>query len=79
LGVYGTPTFIRSCRPTTAKTVPAGGYRLQIVKDGRTVRLYSKGGYDWTQRLAEALAAILCRARRSGRAALRAPWAGSVV
>ena len=28
------------------------GYRLQVVKEGRLVRLFSKGGYDWTQRLA---------------------------
>jgi bifunctional non-homologous end joining protein LigD len=73
LGVYG-PRFIHPCSPITAKTVPAGdgwlhepkldGYRLQIAKDGRLVRLYSKGGYDWTGRfpsLAEALADIPCR------------------
>ena len=27
------------------------GYRFQIVKDGRQVRLYSRSGYDWTKRL----------------------------
>jgi bifunctional non-homologous end joining protein LigD len=37
------------------------GYRLQIVKDGRLIRLYSRGGHDWTRRLstlAEALQPI---------------------
>jgi bifunctional non-homologous end joining protein LigD len=39
------------------------GYRFQIVKDGRLLRLYSKNGSDWTKRLtslAEALAGIRC-------------------
>jgi bifunctional non-homologous end joining protein LigD len=27
------------------------GYRLQILKEGRNVRLYSRRGYDWTKRL----------------------------
>src|SRR5262249_17190418 len=66
--------FIRPCNPITAKTIPAGdawmhepkldGYRLQVIKEGRKGRLYSKGGYDWTKRLvglADALAAIKCR------------------
>jgi bifunctional non-homologous end joining protein LigD len=61
LTVYGTPHFIKPCKPTAAKTPPAGdgwlhepkldGYRLQIVKDGH-VQLYSRGGYDWKKRLA---------------------------
>jgi bifunctional non-homologous end joining protein LigD len=55
------------------KTVPAGnawlhepkldGYRLQIVKQGREVRLYSRNGNDWTTRLpilVEALKGIPC-------------------
>jgi bifunctional non-homologous end joining protein LigD len=40
------------------------GYRFQIVKDDRAVRLHSKSGSDWTKRLlllAEALAAIRCQ------------------
>ena len=66
--------FVRPCIPTTAKAIPQGdawlhepkldGYRLQIVKDGRSLRLYSKGGNDWTKRLvllADALAAIRCQ------------------
>jgi bifunctional non-homologous end joining protein LigD len=68
------PKFIKPCSPITAKSVPTGdawlhepkldGYRIQIVKEGCRVRLYGKGGYDWTERLlslAEALAGIACR------------------
>jgi bifunctional non-homologous end joining protein LigD len=66
--------FIQPCSSVTAKSVPAGddwlhepklaGYRLQVAKDGPTVRLHSRGGNDWTKRLAglaEALAGIPCR------------------
>jgi len=58
----------------TAKCVPAGdgwihepkldGYRLQVVKDAATVRLYSRRGHDWGKRLAamaESLRAIPTR------------------
>ena len=66
--------FIKPCRPIAAKAPPKGdawlhepkldGYRLQVVKDGRQVWLYSRGGMDWTKRLgrlAESLKAIPCR------------------
>jgi ATP-dependent DNA ligase len=43
----------------TAKDVPAGddwlhepkldGYRLQVAKHGRVMRLYSRRGYDWSK------------------------------
>src|SRR5262245_56472305 len=69
------PKFVRPCIPTTAKAIPRGdawlhepkldGYRFQIVKDGRQVRLYSRNGHEWTKRLAglaEALQAIPRRA-----------------
>jgi len=56
------PKFVRPCIPAARKSVPHGagwlhepkldGYRLQVAKEGRLVRLYSKGGYDWTKRLA---------------------------
>jgi len=71
--VQASPKFIRPCIPSTAKAIPRGddwlhepkldGYRLQIVKDGPAVRLYSRTGYAWTKRLAsltEALAGLLC-------------------
>ena len=35
------------------------GYRLQIVKDGPTVSLYSRGGLDWSKRLAGLTAALV--------------------
>jgi len=63
--------FIEPCSPIRTKVPPAGdawlhepkldGYRLQVVKNGRQVRLYSRRGNDWTNRLphlAEALTAI---------------------
>ena len=75
LSVSGSPPkFIRPCIPAGRKSVPHGagwlhepkldGYRLQVVKEGHLVRLYSKGGYDWTKRLArlaEALMGIPCQ------------------
>jgi bifunctional non-homologous end joining protein LigD len=68
------PKFVRPCIPRTGNTIPRGdgwlhepkldGYRIQIVKDGALLRLYSRSGYDWTKRLvllADALAAIRCQ------------------
>jgi bifunctional non-homologous end joining protein LigD len=62
------PKFISPCIPTTAKTIPHSdawlhepkldGYRLQIVKDGRQVRLYSRNGHEWTKRLASLAEAL---------------------
>ena len=68
------PTFIRPSSPTTAKKPPIGsgwlhelkldGYRFQIVKTSRPVRLYGPGGTEWTRRLpgfAAAFLALRCR------------------
>ena len=54
--------FHPPCLATSTKSPPTGsqwlhqpkldGYRLQATKEGRTVRLYTKGGHDWTDRLA---------------------------
>jgi bifunctional non-homologous end joining protein LigD len=54
-------SFIPPCSPVTAKSVPAGdgwlhepkldGYRLQVSKHGRMLRLYSRRGHDWGKRL----------------------------
>jgi bifunctional non-homologous end joining protein LigD len=68
------PRFIRPCSPIRATRPPAGeawlhepkldGYRLQIVKEGRQVRLYSRNGHEWTTRLAtvtDALQGLACR------------------
>ena len=55
------PAFISPMIPTYAKVPPKGdawlhepkwdGYRFQIVKNGDRVRLYSKSGAEWTDRL----------------------------
>ena len=66
--------FVRPCIPTAGKVIPKGegwlhepkfdGYRFQIVKGTRAVRLYSRNGYDWTKRLpgfADAFQRLPCR------------------
>jgi ATP-dependent DNA ligase len=50
--------FIQPCSPVTAQSVPAGdawlyepkldSYRLQVLREGRTVRLFSRRGDEWT-------------------------------
>jgi ATP-dependent DNA ligase len=52
--------FIPPCIPTRALNPPAGpdwiheikhdGYRLQVRRDGDSVRLFTRRGYDWTGR-----------------------------
>src|SRR4051812_26748267 len=51
---------LETCLPTRAATVPAGpdwlheikydGYRLLVQREGKRVRLFSRGGHDWTAR-----------------------------
>src|SRR6476620_1886183 len=48
------------CLPTARTAVPFGddwihevkydGYRMRVVRNGKNVRLFSKGGTDWTKR-----------------------------
>jgi hypothetical protein len=48
------------CIPTPGKTVPSGtdwfhevkydGYRLRVERQGKSVRLITRGGHDWTKR-----------------------------
>jgi ATP-dependent DNA ligase len=48
------------CLPTAAKAVPAGpdwihevkydGYRLRVERSGKSVRLWTRNGHDWTDR-----------------------------
>jgi bifunctional non-homologous end joining protein LigD len=72
--IHNCVRFIRPCNPFAARTVPAGdarlhepkldGYRLQVIKEGRQVRLYSRRGNEWTRRLpglVDELAGIPCR------------------
>jgi bifunctional non-homologous end joining protein LigD len=52
--------FIAPCIPTRAYKVPSGpgwihevkhdGYRLQVRRDGDSVRLFTRRGFDWTSR-----------------------------
>jgi bifunctional non-homologous end joining protein LigD len=52
--------FVDPCIPTLAAKPPAGpgwvheikhdGYRLIVRRDGATVRLFTRRGYDWTDR-----------------------------
>jgi bifunctional non-homologous end joining protein LigD len=62
------------CVPTRAAKPPVGpdwvheikhdGYRLQVRRDGETVRLFTRRGYDWSGRYpAIAITAMLLRAR----------------
>jgi bifunctional non-homologous end joining protein LigD len=54
------PKHIEFCVPAAKKVVPAGpdwihevkydGYRLRLERDGKQVRLFSKGGHDLTKR-----------------------------
>jgi len=53
-------TKFEFCIPTPGMSVPAGaewfhevkydGYRLRIERDGKSVRLITRGGHDWTKR-----------------------------
>jgi ATP-dependent DNA ligase len=53
-------TFIQPCIASQASKVPAGGgwlheikhdgYRMQVRKDGDRVRLFTRRGFDWTER-----------------------------
>jgi bifunctional non-homologous end joining protein LigD len=60
--------FVPPCSPTTASKPPTGerwthevkwdGYRFQVLKIGRGVRLFSRNGVDWTERLPAMAAAF---------------------
>jgi bifunctional non-homologous end joining protein LigD len=65
------PGFIEPCLPTLGSAVPCGpkwayeikhdGFRFICRRDGDRVRVFSRGGYDWTDRvpqIAEALAKL---------------------
>jgi bifunctional non-homologous end joining protein LigD len=53
-------TSFEPCIPTRGTKVPAGpdwiheikhdGYRLIVQRDGSRVRLFTRGGYDWSHR-----------------------------
>jgi bifunctional non-homologous end joining protein LigD len=62
------PTFIRPQIPSSTNTPPEGpdwlhepkfdGYRFQIVKDGNLIRLRSRSGADYSDRLPLMVAAF---------------------
>ena len=65
------PGFIEPCLPTPANSVPSGpqwvyeikhdGYRFICRREGNRMRVFSRRGYDWTDRvpaIAKALAAL---------------------
>jgi bifunctional non-homologous end joining protein LigD len=72
--IPSTSGFIAPCIPTRAPKPPTGpgwvheikhdGYRLQVRREGDTVRLFTRRGYDWTGRYPSiAVTATLLRAR----------------
>jgi ATP-dependent DNA ligase len=66
--------FVQPCIPTRATKVPAGpdwvheikhdGYRLQVRRAGDQVRLFTRRGYEWTDRY-PAIAATALQLRAS--------------
>jgi bifunctional non-homologous end joining protein LigD len=67
-------SFVPPCIPTRSMKPPAGpdwvheikhdGYRLQVRREGDSVRLFTRRGYDWSGRYpAIAVTATLLRAR----------------
>lgn len=74
MAVPRTDGFVDPCIPTPAAKAPSwadwvhaykhDGYRLIVRRDGRTVRLFTRRGHDWTERYpAIAGAAAKLRAR----------------
>jgi bifunctional non-homologous end joining protein LigD len=70
------PGFIEPCLPMMSRTVPTGGgwayeikhdgFRFLAVRQGKRVRVYSRGGHDWAKQLpafADALQALPVRER----------------
>ena len=57
----GPTDFIEPCLPTVSRTVPTGagwayeikhdGFRFICRRDGERVRLFSRGGHDWSAQL----------------------------
>ena len=57
------PGFIEPCLPTISRTVPTGpqlayeikhdGFRFLAVRQRKQVRIYSRGGHDWSERLSK--------------------------
>jgi bifunctional non-homologous end joining protein LigD len=71
--IAGMPKF-EFCIPTAGKAVPSGaewfheikydGYRLRVERDGHNVRLFNRGGHDWTKRFPWIAQAALTNRRK---------------
>jgi bifunctional non-homologous end joining protein LigD len=67
--------FIEPCLPTISRSVPTGpqwayeikhdGFRFLAVRQSKQVRVYSRGGHDWSERLPAITAALLALPVRS--------------
>ena len=67
--------FIEPCLPTISRTVPTGpgwayeikhdGFRFLSVRQGKRVRVYSRGGHDWSKQLPAIAAAMQALAVKS--------------
>jgi ATP dependent DNA ligase domain len=88
-GRIRTDGFIDPCIPSCAPKPPSGpgwvheikhdGYRLIVRRDGKTVRLFTRRGHDWTERY-PAVAAVAAKLRAKsftldGEAVVPAPTA----
>jgi ATP-dependent DNA ligase len=71
--------YVPPCIPTRAPKVPTGpgwvheikhdGYRLQVRREGHAVRLFTRRGYDWSERypaIAETVPNPIGRPRSAG-------------
>jgi bifunctional non-homologous end joining protein LigD len=69
------PLFVEPCLPTISRTVPTGpqwayeikhdGFRFLAVRHRKQVRVYSRGGHDWSERLPSITKALLALPVRS--------------
>ena len=67
--------FVEPCLPTISRTVPTGpqwafeikhdGFRFLPVRQRKQVRVYSRGGHDWSERLPAIAKALLALSVRS--------------
>jgi bifunctional non-homologous end joining protein LigD len=67
--------FIEPCLPTISRSVPTGpqwayeikhdGFRFVAVRQRKQVRIYSRGGHDWSERLPTIVKALLALPMRS--------------
>jgi bifunctional non-homologous end joining protein LigD len=67
--------FIEPCLPTISRSVPTGpqwayeikhdGFRFLAVRQRKQVRIYSRGGHDWSERLPTIVKALLALPVRS--------------